>query len=277
MPFPLDDRAGDQFAEENGPIVRPLAEDDPLASFASEHDDAVETGMAAERVHQPVLAADYSPPPPAEADLLRSAPDAPSRLMLASPTGRLYRVAARTAVAAAVVALAAAGAYLYPATQVPLTGEIADPSPPRMDARTLPRNAPTVAAVPSTDADGGSAERSLLSGDWMMNTRVESSRLGRYEGLRLGYRVTLRQLGNRISGTGWKVSEDEQTIGAAARTPITFEGTLNDDRLELTFTEQGRRRVTAGKLVLARHSQNAMQGRFSSTAAQSSGVVEIYR
>lgn len=257
--------------EENGPAVQPLAEDDPLASFASEHDDA---------------------------DLLRSAPDAPSRLMLAPPTGRLYRAAARTAVAAAVVALAAAGAYLYPAKPVPLTERIAHtrPAPPEFPARVeaqtvIPPSTQPVSSAPEGNpeppparidpvksrADDVLAEPSLLSGDWMMNTRVESSRLERYEGLRLGYRVTLRQHGNRINGTGWKISEDEQAIGATARTPITFEGTLNDDRLELTFTEQGRRRVTVGKLVLARHSENAMQGRFSSTAAQSSGVVEIYR
>ena len=99
----------------------------------------------------------------------------------------------------------------------------------------------------------------------------------RYEGLRLGYRVTLRQDRNRITGTGWKVSEDERTIRAAARTPITFDGTVNNDRLELTFTERGRLRVTVGKLVLARHSDDAMRGRFSSTAADSFGVVEIHR
>ena len=257
MPLQLDDQAGDQFAEESGPIVQPLAEDDPLASFASEHDDGVETP------------ADIcSPALQVEADLLRSAPDAPPRVVLAPPAWRLNPVAPRLAVAAAVVALAAAGAYLYRATQAPLTGQIAAPP---VDG------VAHIAAVSYTDADVGPTDTALLSGDWMMNTRVESSRLERYEGLRLGYRVTLRQQGNRVSGSGWKVSEDEQKIGTAARTPITFDGTLNDDRLELTFTERGRRRVTVGKLVLARHSDNAMQGRFSSSAAQSLGVVEIYR
>lgn len=321
MPLPLDDQAGDQFAEESGPIVRPLAEDDPLASFATEQDDAAEQGTTGVPATQPTSAIEaYTQVLSPEPDLHRPTPDAPLRLTLAPAQVRVYRGARRAAVAAAVMASVAAGAYLYVAKEAPPAAQIARtaPAPRELPARiedetvVAPslqpeRSAPEshtdapspkiaernpgnskppssfdesdasplrIAAAPA--ADYGSTE-GLLSGDWVMNTRVESSRLERYEGLRLGYRVTLRQQGNRISGSGWKVSEDEQTIGTAGQTPITFDGTLNDDRLELTFTERGRRRVTVGKLVLARHSDNAMQGRFSSSAAQSIGVVEIYR
>jgi hypothetical protein len=301
-----------------------LPEDDPLAAFASEPDDAVEQGSVPESVPPSVLTADVCTPAlPTEADLFRSIPDEPMRLTLAPPQRHVSRVATRMAVAAAVMALAAAGAYLYPRKPLPLTGQIADTRsaprelPARVEADTAvaPFTAPEISApdgntdspprriskpremkptsafvagvdsaatassdaADSTDADRGPVESPVLSGDWTMNTRVETSRLQRYEGLRLGYRVTLRQHGNRISGTGWKVSEDERTIGTTARTPITLDGTLTDDRLELTFTERGRLRVTGGKLVLARHSDNTMRGRFSSTAAQSFGVVEIHR
>jgi hypothetical protein len=297
--------------------------DDPLAAFASEPDDAVEQGSVPESVPPSVLAAAVGTPAlPTEADLFRSIPDEPMRLTLAPPQRRVSRVATRMAVAAAVMALAAAGASLYPRKPLPLTGQITDTRsaprelPARVEADTAvaPSTAPESSApdgntdspprriskprelkptsafvavdsaasassdaADSTDADRGPVESPVLSGDWTMNTRVETSRLQRYEGLRLGYRVTLRQHGNRISGAGWKVSEDERTIGTTARTPITLDGTLTDDRLELTFTEGGRLRVTGGKLVLARHSDNTMRGRFSSTAAQSFGVVEIHR
>ena len=326
MPLQLDDQAGDQFAEESGPIVQPLVEDDPLASFASEHDDADEQGILVAPVSQSPSATErYTPVLTPEADLIRSTPDEPLRLTLVPATVRVDRGARRAAVAAAAIAIVAAGAYFYPAKDAPTAGPIARTAPAPRElpgieeeavaapavqpersapeshtdapspkiAESSPRNSnptsavdeevtseasslPVAAVAPAADADDGSME-GLLSGDWVMHTRVESSRLERYEGLRLGYRVTLRQRGNRISGSGWKVSEDERKIGTAARTPITFDGTLNDDRLELTFTERGRRRVTVGKLVLARHSDNAMQGRFSSIAAQSLGVVEIYR
>ena len=329
MPLQLDDQAGDQFADESGPIVQPLAEDDPLASFAAEQDDAAEQGTTAVPASQPASASEaYTPVLSPEPDLHRSTPDEPLRLTLAPAKVRVYRGARRAAIAAAVMASVAAGAYLFPAKEAPPAAQIARtaPAPRQLPARiedetvVAPfmqpgRSAPeshtdapspqiaggnlrnsnppssfdeevtskasplriaAASPVADPDADDGSTE-GLLSGEWVMNTRVESSRLERYEGLRLGYRVTLRQHGNRISGSGWKVSEDEETIGAAVRTPITFDGTLNDDRLELTFTERGRRRVTVGKLVLARHSENAMHGRFSSSAAQSVGVVEIYR
>ena len=134
-----------------------------------------------------------------------------------------------------------------------------------------PATNPAVAVANVTD------EPAPLSGDWVMNTRVESSQVQRYEGLRLGYVLSLRQDGDRISGTGWKVREDDRTIRAASRTPINFDGVMNGDRVELTFTEGGRRRTTAGKLVLARDSDDVLRGRFSSSAAQSVGVVEIRR
>jgi hypothetical protein len=110
-----------------------------------------------------------------------------------------------------------------------------------------------------------------------MTTRVESSQLKRYKGLRLGYRVRLHQDGNRVSGTGWKVTEEGRSIGATRQTPITLDGEMAGDRVQLTFTERGRLRPSEGKLVLARASDDVLRGRFSSSAAQSLGVVEIHR
>ena len=236
----------DEFAAENQLTVESLSEMDPLAAFASEQD--------------PI------------APLTRR---------------RRSRAAVRIAVGAAVVALAASVAYLYPATQVPLNDQIAAhiPAPvsPVVTVEPVPvvseESVPVVADEPDPVATGGrnATEPSPLSGAWLMNTRVESSGVNRYEGLRLGYRITLRQDGNRISGSGWKVSEDNRAIGKAARTPITLAGTLDADRAELTFTERGKRRVSGGTLLLVRASENTLRGRFSSDAAQSSGAVEIHR
>ena len=230
----------DEFAAENELAVESLSEIDPLAAFASEHDSAA---------------------PPAR--------------------GRRSRTALRAAVAACIVAIAASVVYLYPPKPAALNEQIAahipTPASPGVTVEPVPVDSETAAPIAVATVAREAAAPSLLSGDWVMHTRVESSRLNRYEGLRLGYRITLRQDGNRISGSGWKVSEDNRKIGGAARTPITIDGRLDDDRAELTFTERGKRRVSGGKLLLARASENTLRGRFSSDAAQSSGAVEIHR
>ena len=136
----------------------------------------------------------------------------------------------------------------------------------------------------ATAANGGAAsvtspaaesESLSLSGAWFMNTQVESSRLGRYEGLRLAYQLRLRQSGTQLTGTGYKVRENERAV--RTQTPITLRGEVQGDRVLLTFTELGTRRRSAGKLVLDRETADVMRGRFSSDAAQSAGVAEVRR
>jgi hypothetical protein len=128
--------------------------------------------------------------------------------------------------------------------------------------------------ISAEPTDSNPATR-LLSGEWSMTTRVESSRLKRYEGLQLGYQVRLQQVGSRLSGDGYKLLENGQAV--MTRTPIRLNGTVEGDRVVLTFHEGGTRRPSQGKLVLDRESDHVLRGRFSSDAAQSSGLVEAHR
>lgn len=178
----------------------------------------------------------------------------------------LRGVLAPAAVVAAVLTIAAV-VYVYPPKPASPVERVARV---RFTEVVVPAPAATERATTSGDSP-------LLSGDWVMNTRVESSRLKRYEGLRLGYRVRLRQNGERVSGIGWKVSEDERPVGTSGQTPIRFDGVMKGDRLELTFKEEGRLRTSGGTLELARDSDDVLRGRFSSTAAHSLGAVEIHR
>ena len=116
-----------------------------------------------------------------------------------------------------------------------------------------------------------------VSGEWRLATHVESSSLPAFTGLRLGYDLQLTQAGNGITGTGRKLSENGATLGPAAQTPISVEGTITRDRVTLTFTEQGTERQIRGKFVLLADEDGTLRGRFSSTAAQSSGIVEAHR
>jgi transcriptional regulator with XRE-family HTH domain len=89
--------------------------------------------------------------------------------------------------------------------------------------------------------------------------------------LNLGYRVQLQQRGDRVIGTGHKWMEDGKPLPANRRTPIVLEGTRTGQRLELTFTEKGARRVSQGTFVMELTVDGVLQGRFISDAANSQG------
>lgn len=125
-------------------------------------------------------------------------------------------------------------------------------------------------SVSASDATHG------VGGAWTMTSRIESSDVPRFEGLRLGYRVWFDQTGSRIEGHGFKWTENERPIPPSARTPISFEGTLAGGRWNLTFMEGGIRRTTRGRLALE-SSGRALHGRFSSEAARSRGRVVLTR
>jgi cytoskeletal protein RodZ len=135
---------------------------------------------------------------------------------------------------------------------------------------------PTDAAVPAESA-GTAATMKDVSGSWTLATRIESTSYARYQGLQLGYELQLEQVGDRVKGAGRKVVENGDGVGSRAQTPISVAGTIEGDRLTLTFNEIGARRPTQGKLVLMLDEADTLRGRFSSTAAHSSGTAEAHR
>ncbi len=116
-----------------------------------------------------------------------------------------------------------------------------------------------------------------MSGLWALDTRIESSSVRDYQGLQLGYRLELQQDGARVTGTGVKTLENGRTLGSAAQTPITVHGTVEGERLTLTFVERGLRRTSDGKMILSVNDDGVLRGRFSSSAARSAGIVEARR
>ena len=116
-----------------------------------------------------------------------------------------------------------------------------------------------------------------VAGGWTLATQVESSRYAPYNGLRLGYEVELEQDGDRVSGIGRKILENGDGIVARAQTPIAVNGTVDGDHVMLDFIEHGARRATQGTFVLTRVGDEALRGRFTTTAARSAGSVEARR
>ena len=158
--------------------------------------------------------------------------------------------------------------------------EAATPAEARAETPDDPVGEPAVAAG-SADAPRerlrAMAPASDVSGAWTFATRVESSSVAGFQGLRLGYQVDLQQKDNRVTGTGSKTAENGRTLAAAGQTPIAVEGTVEGNRLRLTFTERGARRQSSGTFVLNREADDLLRGEFTSDAARSSGTVEARR
>lgn len=155
------------------------------------------------------------------------------------------------------------------------SNDIATPSPVPPQTSNDPRKAANPAVQPDKVATTGSLPN--LAGSWTLNTKVESSSASQFAGLQLGYELRLEQKGDRITGVGRKVAENGIPINKRAQTPLSVSGTINGDRVTLNFVERGARRPSRGKFVLLLDDRDSLRGRFSSTAARSSGIVEAHR
>jgi cytoskeleton protein RodZ len=136
------------------------------------------------------------------------------------------------------------------------------------DSNVTTARAAAAATEPIADADASTN----LSGPWALTNRVESSSYEGFNNLNLGFHLQLQQRGNRVTGTGQKWMENGRAIPPPSRTPIAVEGTLDGRRLELTFTERGARRTSAGTFVMDVADDGTLRGTFTSDAAKSQGT-----
>jgi transcriptional regulator with XRE-family HTH domain len=161
------------------------------------------------------------------------------------------------------------------------------PTPADADASAVQRGSSGTAGTSVPDAPAPAAPAAVspspaapvrdLSGHWSLNTSVQTSSVADFVGLRLGYDVQLEQAGNRLTGRGRKVTENGRAIALQSQTAISMAGSISGGRVTLTLTEEGAQRQSHGKFVLLVDESGALRGRFSSTAAQSSGMVEGHR
>jgi hypothetical protein len=112
-----------------------------------------------------------------------------------------------------------------PATHVDMPGARGIGPESRQPADTGRRGAGSATPAPASRA---MPEKLDLSGWWSLSNRVEFTSYQAFDNLRLGYRLLLKQQGNRISGTGQKWMENGRMLPASRRTPITLEGILKE-------------------------------------------------
>ena len=133
----------------------------------------------------------------------------------------------------------------------------------------------STASEAATDGPAAGTREDLpvqdLSGWWSVTNRVESTAYSPFEYLNLGYRMKLTQKGDHISGTGHKWMENGRQLPRAQRTPIVVDGDVQRGRVTLSFTEYGTRRTSIGNFVFDIANTGALEGSFTSDAAQSKG------
>ena len=111
-----------------------------------------------------------------------------------------------------------------------------------------------------------------LNGQWNVVNVVEQTSFPAYQNLRLGYRVLISQTGNEFVAQGEKILENDKRLGVAARTAIHLTGSIAGNTASATFTEEGARRSSNGRIVWQiDQSGKRLVGKFSSDAADSSG------
>ena len=110
-----------------------------------------------------------------------------------------------------------------------------------------------------------------LTGRWNVVNTVQKTSYRSYQHLKIGFDLSISQNGKTFTGKGEKVSENGRTLPAGNRTPIHVEGSIDGDRIEATFFEQGAVRKTTGRFVWKIDETGGLNGTFASSAANSSG------
>ncbi|HEX6715746.1 MAG TPA: DUF4388 domain-containing protein [Pyrinomonadaceae bacterium] len=139
---------------------------------------------------------------------------------------------------------------------------------------------PTV-SIPSTPAPAASApvEQKTepaqtaqdLSGRWNVVNTVESTSYQSFKNMKIGFALSIDQNGTQFTGKGQKVSENGVSLPPSSRTPIKVQGSINGDRVEATFFEEGATRKSNGRFVWRIDNAGRLNGIFATTAARSSG------
>jgi uncharacterized protein DUF4388 len=134
-----------------------------------------------------------------------------------------------------------------------------------------------VASAPIAPADDATAAVTSapaaqdLTGKWNVINTVETTSYQSFKNMKIGFALSLNQNGTRITGEGQKVSENGRSLPAGSRTPIQVQGSIDGNRIEATFYEEGTARKSNGRFVWRIDNSGNLKGIFATTAARSSG------
>lgn len=111
-----------------------------------------------------------------------------------------------------------------------------------------------------------------LTGEWKVINTVDRTAYRQFNNLEIGFRLVIDQTGTAFTARGEKVSENGRSLPANSRTPIEVVGSIEGDRVEATFFEDGRVRKTNGRFEWRiQPTGSGLAGTFVTNAAKTSG------
>ena len=157
--------------------------------------------------------------------------------------------------------------YKFNKHSAPVLSSLPPDSPP-------PVTASSAQSFPSLGASVAQSAKDIesLSGTWNVVNTVDKTSYPAFAKLRVGYRLSIIQTGEKFTGEGEKVSENGMTLPSGGRTKIHLTG-IAGRTITAEFIEEGTRRKTGGTFEWKPDAKgNVMTGTFVSTAANSSGT-----
>jgi len=138
-----------------------------------------------------------------------------------------------------------------------------------------PASPPVVARVESSSRPAPAQQPEMardLSGKWNVVNTIDTTSYSNYKNMKIGFALSIDQTGSTFTGNGRKVSENGRILPVGSRTPIQVKGSINGDRIEATFFEEGTARKSNGRFVWRMDKAGrGLTGNFATTAARSSG------
>jgi len=133
-----------------------------------------------------------------------------------------------------------------------------------------------VSQAPTTEPQAQKTENTAalpdLTGNWKVTNTVEQTSYEAYKNMEIGFNVSINQAGKDFTGKGEKISENGRSLPRNGRTPISVKGTIDGDKVEATFSENGAMRTTNGRFVWRiNKTTGGLTGTFVSTAAGARG------
>jgi hypothetical protein len=206
--------------------------------------------------------------------------DAPSAVIptpppLPPPPAARFSYRTALAVAVLVMAVMAAVAIFMNRSQEPASSSVvASVESPSQPAPVQQPAAPAAQPAPAPVKESKkplSAVRDL-SGKWTVVNSIDTTAYQSFKNMKIGFDLSIDQTGSTFTGKGRKVSENGRSLPAGSRTPIQVQGSINGDRIEATFIEEGSVRKSNGRFVWRiDRAGRGLTGTFATTAAQSRG------